>query len=320
MITAQNKNFFYSIAKLLIITGVIYYLATRVDFSSVCIGMINANLFYFFPALLLLPINILLQFYKWKMSCNYYLSDNNNSKVWRSLFAGFSAALFTPARAGEYIGRGLIFKDKKIINIASAVFFDKLFTLIFILFFGTVSLLLFFNLYNSLSYILLFLTVVIVLTLVITYLIKSIQGKAPGNGENLFSRVLNRIYKKIASVRLPDRDFTYKMLLLSFIFYCCYLLQFALLISAFTSNNHIVLHLTLAGIILAVKTLIPNFISGELGIRESATVFFLSAAGENSAAGFNASIFLFVINIAIPAAVGLFFLVRSSSKVDVRSR
>ena len=58
------------------------------------------------------------------------------------------------------------------------------------------------------------------------------------------------------------------------------------------------------------KTIIPPISLGELGIREGASVYFLTQFGETASVAFNASIFLFIINLLIPALVGLVLLLK----------
>ena len=58
------------------------------------------------------------------------------------------------------------------------------------------------------------------------------------------------------------------------------------------------------------KTIIPPVSFGELGIREGASVYFLKQVGVSAAAGFNAAIFLFIINVLLPALTGLIFLLK----------
>jgi len=44
---------------------------------------------------------------------------------------------------------------------------------------------------------------------------------------------------------------------------------------------------------------------GELGIREGASVYFITQMSGTAVVGFNASIFLFIINLLIPALIGV---------------
>ena len=60
------------------------------------------------------------------------------------------------------------------------------------------------------------------------------------------------------------------------------------------------------------KTIIPPISFGELGIREGASVFFITKMGETASVGFNSSIFLFMINLVIPAVIGVGMFLRKN--------
>jgi len=96
------------------------------------------------------------------------------------------------------------------------------------------------------------------------------------------------------------------------LFYSCFLLQYALLVSAFSHNTEIINYLWAGNLIMFVKTVIPPISLGELGIREGASVFFLTKFSELPSVAFNASIFLFIINILLPALVGLILLLKKN--------
>jgi uncharacterized membrane protein YbhN (UPF0104 family) len=83
-------------------------------------------------------------------------------------------------------------------------------------------------------------------------------------------------------------------------------------VSAFSQNSDYLSYLWAGNLIIFVKTAIPHISLGELGIREGASVFFLTSFGELPSVAFNASIFLFFINIMLPALVGLLLLIRKN--------
>ena len=60
---------------------------------------------------------------------------------------------------------------------------------------------------------------------------------------------------------------------------------------------------------MLVKSLLPISI-GDLGIRESAAIFFLGKIGVHESTAFNASILLFLINLLIPSLVGLVLVLK----------
>jgi uncharacterized membrane protein YbhN (UPF0104 family) len=287
-----------SIVKVIIGFMVVYYLLVKLDFSSIYNSALRANMLFILIALMLLPVNIYFQFLKWQLSCNYFLNFYDKKRIWTSLFTGFSAAMLTPARIGEYMGRGIDLKEQNKVHVTAAVFYDKMYTLGLVIIVGLISSTL---IYNNITFAFtaLLLAVVILSAIIIIFYQKT--NIRYFRKYKYFRKVLNFV----KSVRFPDKSFSLKMFLFSSLFYLCYIYQFMLLLGAFSGSFNIVKFFLLAGIIMFTKTIIPNFLTGELGIRESASVFFLSLTGEDPSAGFNASIFLFLINIVIPSAAGI---------------
>jgi len=56
------------------------------------------------------------------------------------------------------------------------------------------------------------------------------------------------------------------------------------------------------------KTILSPLSFSELGVREGASIFFLTQMGESSSTALNASLSLFIINIIVPSLIGLFLL------------
>jgi uncharacterized membrane protein YbhN (UPF0104 family) len=295
-----SKKSFIVILKLLIVSALIYYLVSVLDFTDLLNTLAASDLTLSASAAVLLIVNIYFQFLKWKISCRHFLSVDDNSRIVSSLFSGFTAAVFTPARIGEYVGRGIGFQDKGIKNITAAVFYDKLFTLLFVTIFGIAGILF----YISIHYII----ALIIFSLLVIILYRKYSQTIVRNTSRI--NFIKKFYQKIAEFKTPDKKLIKEQLLFSFCFYTVYIIQFALLLSAFTGSIN-PLFFIIAVLIMFVKTYIPNVISGEFGIRESAAVFFMTLFGEDPNAGFNASIFLFLINIIIPAIPGIIPLLRN---------
>jgi uncharacterized membrane protein YbhN (UPF0104 family) len=102
------------------------------------------------------------------------------------------------------------------------------------------------------------------------------------------------------------------MIFISLLFYLCYLIQYVILVSAFSHNDNFIDYFWAGNLLMFSKTIIPPVSFGELGIREGASVFFIQQFGENASVGFNASIFLFFINVLLPALVGLILIFRKN--------
>jgi uncharacterized membrane protein YbhN (UPF0104 family) len=312
---AINKNAILIAAKLLIAAGLIYYIVNVVDYNKILQAIEEANLTIIGVVTLLGVINIYLQFSKWKLTCIEVLGESDKFKVFRSLFYGFSAGIITPLRVGEYFGRGIEFKEKSLLQVTLATLVDKFFPLLMVASFGAVSSLLFIYVYYGVSVYLVLSLFILIFTLL--YLLISLLISKRFWNNILFSRIsasvrLKPFLNKLRVFENLDRIYFYKMLLISFLFYSCFLIQYALLVMAFSNHYDFLDYLWAANLIMFVKTIIPPISLGELGIREGASIYFLTEMGETAAIGFNASIMLFVINLLIPALIGVGMFLRKN--------
>lgn len=310
-----KKNILIVSAKIFISAGLLYYLVNSVQFYQIISALKNVNILLIGIVLALSLVNIYLQYAKWQLTCAEVLGETNKIKILRSLFYGFSAGIITPLRAGEFFGRGIEFKNKSLLQVTAATLVDKFFPLLIVSFLGSISGLLFiyYN-YNVSSY--LILSLFILLFTLFYFLFFLFRNKKFWNSI-LFSKMnssarIKTFLEKLRVFESLDNRYFNKMLRISFFFYLCYLIQFALLISAFSGRYEVVNYLWAANLIMFVKTIIPPFTLGELGIREGASVYFLTRLGESASVGFNASILLFVINLLIPALTGAVMFLRKN--------
>ena len=136
---AKTKSTIIFILKIIFAVGLLAYFIDKINISDIEASISSANLFFLFIAVLMLPLNIYLQFLKWQLTCQTILNENDKSKIINSLFYGLSAGAFTPARIGEYVGRGVALKEKSIIKVTIATALDKFFPLAVILVVGIIS-------------------------------------------------------------------------------------------------------------------------------------------------------------------------------------
>jgi len=309
----RNKTLLFFILKLVIAAGLLIYLASSIEYKQILSGIENADLVLLMTAFVLSFLNIFLQYYKWKMVSESVLQENKKSKIFISLFHGFSAGIITPLRVGEYFGRAISFKDKPLVQVTIATLIDKFFPLMLVAFFGSVSSILYLYFLKGIS-VYLALSLFIILFSLFYFFASLMLSRRFWDGM-LFSRIrrsgrVSSWLEKLKVLKQLDKPFFFKMSFVSLLFYLCFLVQYALLVSAFSHNQNFFDYLWAGNLIMFVKTIIPPISLGELGIREGASVYFLSQMGETSVTAFNASIFLFVINLLIPSLVGLILLFR----------
>lgn len=313
---AKNKTIILISAKILIAAGFLLYLISSININEIVTAAKQANILLIILASVLVIPNVYLQYFKWKITANVVLAENSNTKIWLSLFYGISAGVFTPARVGEYFGRAIVFRDKSLISVTLATILDKLFLLLIITFFGSLSSILFIHYYYNIEYYLTVGLFIVIFALFYFIFLMIFNDKFWNNllFEKLkSSQKLQWLFNKIEVFRKLDKKFATKMLVVSFLFYSCFLVQYAILVIAFSNHTNLLFYVWAANLVMFAKTIIPPVSLGELGIREGASIFFITALGESASVGFNASIFLFFINVLIPSLIGLILLLKKNN-------
>lgn len=314
-ILIKKKSFLFFLLKLFIAAGLLYYIISTIKPAEIFSAFEKADLKLLLAAFLLSFINLYLQFFKWKLTCNLLLNENSNNKIAISLFHGIAAGVFTPARVGEYFGRAIIFKDKPVYKVALATLLDKFFPLLMVAFFGSITSIIFIHLEYGITYFLTF-SLFLVVFILFYFLIYLIFNEKFWDSI-IFSKLrkserINYLLDELKELRKLDNSYLIKMLVISLLFYFCFLLQYALLVSAFSGKLNFLDYLWAGNLVMFAKTIIPPVSAGELGIREGASVYFISRFGEEASVGFNASIFLFIINVLLPSILGLILLLKKS--------
>lgn len=307
-ISIFSKNTLINLAKILIAAGLLFYLISSVEYDQIFFAINNANILVIGIVFFMGILNIFLQYSKWRLTCGEVLEVNDNSKAFRSLFYGFSAGIITPLRIGEYFGRAIEFKDKSIVQVTVATLVDKFFPLLIIVSLGSISSLLFIYFYFEVSIYIVLSLFVLIFTLLYLFILLLLSKRFWDN--ILFSRLnsskkFKSLFDKLKVFKRLDRNYSYRMMAISFLFYVCILIQYALLVTAFSHQFDFFNYLWAAGLTIFTKTIIPPVSLGELGIREGASVYFITQMSGTAAVGFNASIFLFIINLLIPALIGV---------------
>jgi len=279
----KYKNVILILAKVVIALGLLFYLVYAVNFREILTAIKQSNVYLIVLTFLISFLNIYLQFYKWKITANVVLQENDNSKIWLSLFYGFSAGIFTPARIGEYFGRALVFKNHSLLRVTLATLLDKLFLLLLVAFFGSISSILFIHYYYQVTFYLTAGLFLLVFALFYLFFWMIFNDKFWDNV--LFTKLrdsikLHWLFEKVKVFRKLDKKYATKMLFISFVFYLCFLVQYAVLVAAFSNHTNYFEYLWAGNLIMFAKTIIPPVSLGELGIREGASVFFITLLGD----------------------------------------
>lgn len=268
----------------------------------------SAKLFCIFLALGLLIPNIYIQFYKWRYLVRLLKPSVNNQEAFQSLLAGFTFGFVTPGRLGEF-GRAFFIKDCSWVSLLGIAFIDKLFSLAVVIFWGAIGLMFFVSkqlyLYTMVP-IVIFTVVALIVVYYVLFHPEIIKGFL--YSLNIILPFRDKIKALMSSLDNFHRRQALNLFLMTLCFYFIFLVQFYILVCSFESAPFLQAFLAIAAAML-VKSMLPISF-GDLGIRESAAIFFLGKIGLQQSTAFNASILLFLINLLIPSIVGLALILK----------
>lgn len=308
----MKKENFLKISRIIIAIALIVYLFFFLELENIISSLKNVDLFLFSFALFLLLPNLFFQFLKWKYLLNSVLDFKDNNKILRSLLVGLSSGIITPMRVGEYYGRSLDLKNKTITEVATLTFIDKLFVLLTVIVVGGQFFVFFLSKFFQLNIFIQFIgSATLLLFLFVPF------GIIHFKDSNMINRLkkinlANKLFLKTASLNKINNKIVLVTFVYSVIIYSIYTMQYAILISAFSINPDFHNNFLLSNVTMFSKAIIPQISFGELGVRESTSVFYSSYFNVLGAAAFNASVLIFVINLLIPSIAGFFFITKKS--------
>jgi hypothetical protein len=118
-------------------------------------------------------------------------------------------------------------------------------------------------------------------------------------------KFLQGIAHRFKFLRQLDNKTLLRTMIVNIIFYFCFVFEYAFLIVAFHLQTNVLTAVWIGSLMFFTKSLFPAISLGEIGIREMISVYFVSQFGIPEAVGFNSAFMLFIINIALPAVVGM---------------
>lgn len=303
-----SKRFLAYLVKIVIAVLVMVMVLKRVQTDEIFSAFHSAKLSLIFLALMLLIPNIYLQFFKWRYLIRMLKPEVKNREVLNSLLAGFTFGFITPGRLGEF-GRAFFIKDCSWVKLLGIAAIDKLFSLAVVVFWGAIGLMFFIG-HQLYLYTLIPVIIFTVIALLVIYYIlfhpEIIKGFL--YSLNVILPVRDKIKLLMSSLDNFHKRQALTLLFLNLCFYSIFLFQFFILTGAFESAPFFPTLLAISSALL-VKSMLPISI-GDLGIRESAAIFFLGKVGLLNSTAFNASILLFLINLLIPSVVGLVLVLK----------
>jgi len=299
----SRLRFWLLLAVRIIVAALILYAVVQtVSPSEVVRAFDSARVEYIVAAALLAIANLGLQILKWSYFVRLADPSSSNLETIASLLFGITLGIITPGQLGEFGGRALRHRSLSPATIVGLTLVDKLQMLLVMGIAGIVS-------YVTLLSITMWLQLLIIAVVWVTFLYTFFR---PGLLKAVFLMVRLKIFRQrwaedfLSSLSLFQASALRFALFISFAFYGVVYLQMYLLLNAFSPVSLWDAFLGFAAMMFLKAVLPISF--GDLGIREASSVYFYSLVGIPQAAALNASLLLFVVNIVIPAMLGLLFI------------
>jgi len=279
----------------------IIIIVNLVNARNLVLAFQHADIRYVLGAGCLVAGNIGLQLFKWSYMLRF-IDRFSRKDVFASFLFGITLGSFTPGQIGEFGGRAVHLPSENRGTVIGLAVIDKLQVFGVMAIGGLLSILF---LYHVESITVIALSVIassILAVLLLRFsLVKTFLLKAG------VSRLRHAwVTQAVDSLSLFAPKDLLITTLTTVMFYGVVYFQLFLLMNAFHPINAYDSFLTYAAMMFA-KTLLP-FSIADLGIREFGLVYFTSMVGYPSPDALAASLLLFMINIATPALIGLFFV------------
>ena len=273
----------------------------------------------FLVVLFLLPVNLLLESYKWKLLIDK-LEQVTHWNALKAVLAGISVSMFMPNRTGDFLGRVFILKKANRIQASLITVLGSLAQLLTTILFGVIALVILnhnlliqYHLMNWLFYAGIIVTALILIALLVLAYINFSAFSL------IIQKISGRLYSKIKQYveifAWYDSDILWKVLLLSILRYLVFSFQFFILMKMFEIKINYPQAMVVISLIYLVMSVIPTIALSELGVRGSVSLYVFDIFfGISTLPGYTAekivaaSSALWFLNLAIPAISGIFFI------------
>ena len=262
------------------------------------------NLLLLIVTFSLVFVNWGIEAWKWRMLVKPF-SPVSLGSAFKAVLAGTSVSLWVPNRAGEYLGRIFFIKPSQRVHGIFATFIGSIAQLLATVIAGSAGLI--YYIYHRTANpflgkaLIVIIAASIVILLALYFNINKLRGLIP---HWPFLRAFRRqliIYRKFHFHELS------LVLFWSLLRYGVFCGQFVILLTVFHSSVPAVSAFFTIFLIYLAQSALPGNSITELGTRGASSIWFFSAYTSNFAAVSAATYSLWLVNVIIPAVIGLVF-------------
>lgn len=259
---------------------------------------------YVFAIILLMFLNWSLEAFKWKLLIAPLEKINFSTSI-KGVLSGVTISIFTPNRVGEFAGRVFFLNQTDKIQATILSLIGSLAQLLVTIIAGVFAFYMlekkyydFFQIEQFISVNTLFLIfVLLIITLSILAYVVYVKQKSS-----------EKIKKYMDTFKLHSRKNLNVVLNLSILRYIVFSIQYYFALKLFGINGGIVIVFSLIALTFFVTSVIPTFALTEIAVRVGVAIYFFSTIYSSHAPILAASLFLWMVNLAIPALIGSAFV------------
>jgi len=310
---------------LLVYTYIYYQIFYKRDFH-VMLGLLDNMMddseFFplFFCASVLMLGNLFIEAKKWQFLVSHAERVSMLTSI-KAVFTGLSVSVFTPNRVGEFFGRIFFLKKTEPIEGIFMTVIGSISQLLVTIVVGSISLAFFLPSYYSITD---FPTELLMGVLYVVGFLANVIFLGLYFNISFITTIAKRVFKPewkhwnhyIEIFSAYKASELFKVFGLSLFRYLVFSTQFFLFLRAFEVPLPLLEAMMIIPVIYLVTTSIPTIALSELGVRGSVSVFFIGVFMAGNFMGvrdiqlrvFAASTSIWLINIAIPAIIGTFFV------------
>lgn len=325
-VTKRNINIFLQI---LILIGAYGYLAWKLFIapSTRLTAQNISQLFHISNFWLVISIVLLLMLVNWSIEAakwKYLISKIEEVSfplALKAIFTGVTVSIFTPNRVGEFFGRVFLLKNRQPMRGILITILGSFSQIVIYMICGITGGIIMFYLFllpqnpslTKLQWIIISLAVIILAVTILIFLNISFLGSIL---QNLIPKQWHRIKRWFAVLSYYSKRELTKVLIMSFLRYCVFSFQYIILLRMFNVPLSVGNLLVALMVIFALLVIIPSVALSELGVRSTVAVFVIGMmlpVGLRNDPMVNLGIIgaastLWLINVALPAIIGSFFV------------
>jgi uncharacterized membrane protein YbhN (UPF0104 family) len=311
MMAPENKSF-YKVISLFIKSAILffsfYYIWDKLNDAPQLfqLGVLfsSENLIATLFVLFLMFVNWSLEAYKWKLLVEPLEKVDFRASL-KGVLSGITISIFTPNRIGEFAGRVFFLREADKIQATIMSLIGSVAQLLVTVIAGLLAFYIleikyydFFQLESVVSVNLLFVLIAFVLSFVglVVYLVFNKQPQS------------ERFKKYFDTLKMHSKKRLNTVFNLSILRYIVFSIQYYLALKIFGVNGGVLILFSLIALTFFVTAAIPTFALTEIAVRTGVAIYFFGTISDAHASILTASLFLWMINLAIPSIVGSFFI------------